>query len=185
MKQFFYDMLQKLVAEIDRDAVESEVRQLESGHPGLTRKEVAALLTRRAALKASTTGAAAGAAGGIIALIATAPDVLNLVRQQSRLILGIAILYGREPKPEERAREVLATLAISSGAYALRRGMTEVIRRGLEREIAERVGRRLVGRLVARRIPALAPIAGTFIGGSLNYLAVRAAGRAAVAYYGD
>lgn len=180
----FYGLLQRLVSEIDRDDVAREVAQVREGHPGATREKLGAILTRRAALKASTTGAAAGAAGGLFALAAMAPDVLNLVRQQSRLVLAIAILYDKEPTPSERAREVLATLALSTGTFAARRGLREVIRRGLEAEIAEKVARRLLGRFVAKRLPSLAPIAGTVLGGGINYLSVRAVGRAAMAQYG-
>jgi hypothetical protein len=179
----FYELLQKLVSEIDRDDVAREVAKLKSEKPAATREELAALLTRRAALKASTTGAAAGAAGGLIAIVAMAPDVMNLVRQQSRLVLAISMIYDREPSAGERAKEVLGTLALSTGAYAARRGLREMVRRGLEKEVAEKVAKKLLGRFIARRLPSLAPIAGTIVGGGVNYLSVRAVGKAAVALY--
>jgi uncharacterized protein (DUF697 family) len=179
----FYPMLEAMVMEIDASEIDRDVRAMQKKYPDATREELAGRATRRAALRAATTGAAAGAAGGALALLALGPDIFNLVRQQSRLVVTIARIYGHHSEPEERFKEVLATLGVATGAMLVRRGVArgieETIRRGAVRQLA----RKIAGRYLARRIATIAPLLGTVAGGSVNYLSVRAVGRVAVEYY--
>lgn len=173
-----------LLREIDQAQIAREVEKERAEHPTLSNEQLAQRMIRSAALKAASTGAVAGGVGGPLALLAMAPDIFNLVRQQSRLILAIAFLHGRTPNTPDRIREVTATLAISTGAAASRRGIVMLLEKGLSGGIAYKIAKKIAGRLLARKLPTLAPIAGGAIGGAVNYLAVRSVGRLALDYYG-
>ena len=176
-------MFEKLLLEIDQKEIKEEVNELRRKNPTLTNEQLAEKMTRSAALKAASTGAVSGAAGGPIGLIAMGPDIFNLVRQQSRLIFALGFLYGREPNRPERVKEVIATLAVSTGAAVARKGVAHMIEQGLGKKVVQKIVKKLAGRLVARKLPTIAPIAGGFIGGGVNYLAVRSVGRVAAKYY--
>ena len=179
----FYDLLEKLFKEIDQAQVHAEVVALREAKPDATREQLAEELTRKAALRVASVGAAAGVAGGPLAVLAMAPDIFNLVVQQSRLVLSIAFVYDRKPDLKQRFREVLATLAVSTGASAGGLAARVLAAKGLERAAAAKLARKILGRFLARRIPNLAPLIGSVAGGSLNYLAMRAVGKAAVKFY--
>lgn len=174
---------ERLLTEIDQAEIQRDVLEFRARHPELSDAQIADRLIRSAALKAATTGVVSGAAGGPFALIAMGPDIFNLVRQQSRLVLALAFLHGREPNAPDRLKEVMATLAVSTGASFARRGITQLLEKGLGSQIAYRIAKKLAGRLVARKLPTLAPIAGSVFGGGVNYLAVRSVGKVAAKYY--
>lgn len=179
----FYTILERLFKEIDQESIQSEMTALRSAKPELSREQLADHLTKRAAVRVASVGAAAGIPGGPLAVLAMAPDIFNLVLQQSRLVLSIAFLYDRKPNLRRRFKEVVATLAVGAGASAGRVGVRILIAKGLERAVAAKLARKIFGRYLVRRLPRIVPIAGTIAGASINYLSVRAVGKAAVAYY--
>ena len=179
----FYRLLELLFRELDQDAIKEEVTRLTRSRPDASPAELARVLTKKAALSAAAVGAGAGAAGGPLGLLAMAPDIFNLVRTQSRLILSIAFLYGQKPHLQERFREVLATLAVSTGASASRQGVRFLMRRTLEEKAARKIVQKIAGRFLARKLPAMVPLVGGAAGATLNYLAVKATAKAAIAYY--
>jgi hypothetical protein len=179
----FYELLEKLFKEIDQESIQAEVIALRAAKPDLTREQLAQHLTKKAAVRTATVGAAAGIPSGPLGILAMAPDIFNLVLQQSRLVLSIAFLYDEKPHLQQRFKEVLATLAVSTGASLGRTGVRMLIAKGLERAVAGKLARKIFGRLMVRRVPALAPILGTVAGGTINYMSVRAVGRAAINYY--
>ena len=165
-----YALLEKLFKEIDQDSIQSEVAALKKAKSGLSRREIAEHLTKRAAVRVASVGAAAGIPGGPLGVLAMAPDIFNLVLQQSRLVLSIAFLYGRKPNVKERFREVLITLGVAAGASAGRVGTRVLVQK-------------IFGRFFRKRLSAVVPIIGTVAGGTINYLSMRAVGKAAVNYY--
>jgi hypothetical protein len=179
----FERLLENLFLEIDQDEIVAEVEALRKRKPKATESELANELASRAAIKAAAVGAGAGAAGGAIGILAMAPDIFNLVRLQSRLILSIAFIYGRKPHLRQRFKEVLATLAISTGASAARQGARYLLQRGLEGTLAKQIMKRIGGRFLTRKLPAIVPVVGGVTGGALNYAAVKATARAAIALY--
>jgi hypothetical protein len=181
----FYDLLQKLFKEIDQESIQAEVAALKKAKPDKSREELAELLTKKAAVRVATVGAAAGIPGGPLGVLAMAPDIFNLVLQQSRLVLSIAFLYDRQPNLQERFREVLATLAVATGASASTHGARALIAKGLQRAAAGKLARRIFGRALARKLPSFAPILGTVAGGTINYVSMRAVGKSAVALYSE
>src|SRR5687767_11265663 len=142
----FYKILEMLFHEIDQEAIQNDVTALRASKPKASKRDLAMIMTRRAAMKTATVGAAAGGIGGPYALLAMAPDIFNLVRQQSRLVLSIAFLYDQKPHLRERFREVLATLAISTGASVTRRGMRYLVEQALEAKAAKVLARKIAGR---------------------------------------
>ncbi|HYI08070.1 MAG TPA: hypothetical protein VEK57_03275 [Thermoanaerobaculia bacterium] len=181
----YYNLLEKLFKEIDQDSIQAEVKALRKAKPELSREQLADHLTKKAAVRVASVGAAAGIPGGALAVLAMAPDIFNLVLQQSRLVLSIAFLYDRKPHLEQRFKEVLATLAIGTGASAARLGVRVILEKGLERAVAGKLARKIFGRYLVRRVPSIAPIVGTVVGGGINYLSMRAVGKAAVKFYSE
>lgn len=179
----FYSMIETLFEEIDQEAIRGEVRKLREEHPRESRKRLAGRLARKAAFRVAAIGAAAGAAGGAFALLALGPDIFALVREQSRLILAIAFLYDQEPRLPERFREVLAVLAVSTGATAAREGASFLLAKGMEEQLTRKVVRKIAGKFIARSLPEIAPVIGGFIGAGINALAVKGVEKAAVEYY--
>lgn len=179
----FYELLEKLFKEIDQEAIQAEVAALREKKPELSREQLAEYLTKRAAVRVASVGAAAGVPGGPLAILAMAPDIFNLVLQQSRLILSIAFLYDRKANLRQRFNEVLATLAVATGASAGRVGVRLLLARGLEKAVATKFAKKIFGRFLARRLTTVAPIVGTVAGASINYLSMRAVGKAAAGFY--
>jgi hypothetical protein len=179
----YYDLLEKLFKEIDQESIQAEVAALRKAKPNLSRQQLAEHLTKKAAVRVASVGAAAGIPGGALAVLAMAPDIFNLVLQQSRLVLSIAFLYDRKPHVRQRFKEVLATLAVGTGASAARLGVRFVLEKGLERAVAGKLARKIFGRYLVRRLPSIAPLVGTVVGGSINYMSMRAVGQAAVKFY--
>lgn len=180
----FYNLLERLFKEIDQDSIQSEVRALRKAKPEMSREQLASYLTKRASVRVASVGAAAGLPGGALAVLAMAPDIFNLVLQQSRLILSIAFLYDRKANLKQRFNEVLATLAVATSASAGRVGVRVLLAKGLEKTVAKKIAKKIFGRFLARRLPTIAPLIGTVAGASINYLSMRAVGKAAVAFYG-
>lgn len=177
--------LERLLREIDQDEIVRNVSNLQEKHPGETREELARRLLVKGAIKTATVGTAAGALGGPMALLAMGPDIFTLVREQSRLVLSIAVLFGQRPKVEERLREVLAVLAVATGTTFARVGVRKLVMHGLESEIVETLVKKIAGRVVARRLPRIIPVIGGIVGGAVNVAAMVGVERAAIEYYSE
>ncbi|MGK2856402.1 MAG: EcsC family protein [Thermoanaerobaculia bacterium] len=175
--------LEKLLREIDQDEIVQRVANLQAKYPGETREQLARRLLIKGAIKTATVGTAAGAVGGPMALLAMGPDIFTLVREQSRLVLSIAVLYGQKPKVDERLREVVAVLAVATGTTVARVGVRKLVMRGLESEIVGSLVKKLAGRAVARRLPRIIPVIGGLVGGAVNVAAMVGVERAAIEYY--
>jgi uncharacterized protein (DUF697 family) len=123
------------------------------------------------AKKAALVGAAAGAPPGWAAVATTAPELTTLIVLQSRMIVGLHLLYGGELDPEERALEIVAGLAAGAGLSVGRR---------LTMRLAEELAARIVPRAAGRPLAHFVPLAVIAASAALNYAAVQAVGRAVV-----
>lgn len=179
----FYRLFERLFKELDQEDIRKEVNILRSKHPTADRRALARMLTKSAALKSASVGAAAGLATGPFALLAMAPDIFNLVRQQSRLVLSIAFVFDQKPDLKERFREVLAVLAVSTTASAARRGVAWYLTQKFEQQAARTIVTKLAGKFSARAVPKMVPVVGSVVGAGINYASVAAIGKAAVEYY--
>jgi hypothetical protein len=185
LEERFYHLLGTLFRELDQDSIHAEVHALREQKPDHSREKLARVLITRTARKTALVGATAGIPGGAFGLLAAAPDIFNLVRSQSRLVLSIAFLYDQKPGLGERFREVLAVLALSTGASATRQSVRFLIQKGLTGKTARDVVRKIAGRYMARRLPVIAPVVGSIAGAGLNWMAVQATGKIAMEYYGS
>jgi uncharacterized membrane protein YcjF (UPF0283 family) len=176
LSERFYDLMERLFKEIDQEQITRDVNALKAKHRGASNRELAKILTRRV-------GAAVAIPTGPFALLAMAPDIFNLVRAQSRLVLSIAFVYGMKPNLKERFREVLATLAVATGASAARRGVAWYVVHRYEKQAANYFVRKIAAKFSARAVPRMVPIVSSLVGGAINYGSVAAVGKAATEYY--
>ncbi|MCK6685143.1 MAG: EcsC family protein [Thermoanaerobaculia bacterium] len=169
LSETFLDLVQRASSDIDIDRIREDVREFSRRHSDLTTKEKARRLVDVTARKAAGIGAVASLPPGWASLAAAGPELAGIIVLQSRLIVGLHVLYGREPEPSERALEVLAGLASGYGVQ---------IGRKLTVRAAEQVAARLFARYLGRKAATVIPIIGAAAGALLNYFAVQAVGRA-------
>src|SRR5439155_17051097 len=141
----------------------------------------ARVLIRRTALRCAAAGAVTGLPSGLVAIGTLGADLAYLIFQQFRLILGVATIYGHEPTHRERFTEALSCLAYVSGVGIGKQGIATVLESATVEggAVAERIGERFA----RDRLAKVVPFVGAISGGALNYLSVRAVGRAAIRYY--
>ncbi len=168
----FLSLVRRASKDLDVERIREGVLELSRRHPDLSTRRKAALMVESTARKAALVGAAASVPPGWAAVAATAPELTTLIVLQSRMIVGLHLLYGAELDPEERALEIVAGLAAGAGLSVGRR---------LTVGLAESLATRLAVRAAGRPLAHLIPIAGIAASAALNYVAVRAVGRAVVA----
>lgn len=168
----FLALVKRASTDLDVERIREDVRAFSLRHPGLPTREKARLMVDSTARKAAFVGAAASVPPGWAALAATAPEVTTLIVLQSRMIVGVHLLYGGELDPEERALEVVAGLAAGAGLSVGRR---------LTVRLAEELAVKLATRTLGRQLAHVVPLAGIAASAALNYGAVQAVGRAVVA----
>jgi hypothetical protein len=168
----FLRLVKKATSELDLEGIRAEVHAFSARNPSLTTRQRGEQMIRRTARRAAAVGALASLPPGWASLAAMAPELSALIVLQSRLIVGLHVLYGGTPEPEERALEVLAGIAAGAGLNVTRR---------LTARAAEQLAGRLAVRIAGREVAHLVPLAGVAASAALNYAAVRAVGRAALA----
>ena len=167
----FLAILTKAATDLDIEGLGRDVALLSARHPDLSTREKARLMVTVTAKKAAALGAVASLPPGWAALATVAPELSTLLVLQSRLIVGLHLLYGGSPDPEERAMEVLAGLAAGAGINVTRR---------LSTRAGEEIAQRLVVRVIGREATHVVPVLGAAAAAALNYAAVRAVGTAAI-----
>lgn len=175
------EVFRSLFEEIDVPRLRREVAEMERRNPGWEPRDLALLLSRRAALRCAAAGAMTGLPSGLIAVATLGADLAYLVFQQFRLVLGIATVYGHEPTARERFTDALACVAYGSGIGLGKQGMAAVLEtaRSQGAVLADRIG----SRLFADRLGRLVPFVGAVSGGAVNFLLIRAVGRTTIRYY--
>lgn len=172
LADMFLHLIRKATRELDLTDIRAEVLAFSARNPSLATREKAGLMIRRAARRAAAIGALASLPPGWGAVMAVAPELSALIILQSRLIVGLHVLYGGMPEPDERALEVLAGVAAGAGINVGRR---------LTARAAEELAGRIAVRLAGREVAHVVPLVGIAASAALNYGAVRAVGRAALA----
>lgn len=165
----FLTLLKRASTDLDVEAIRRDVETFVRHHPELSTRRRAERMIALTARKAALVGAAASLPPGWGALLASAPELTTLIVLQSRMIVGIHLLYGAELEAEERAAEVLAGLAAGAGMHVGRR---------LTLHAAEAVAGRLAARMAGRQAAHALPLLGVVAGGLLNLFTVRTVGRA-------
>jgi uncharacterized protein (DUF697 family) len=175
------EVFRSLFEEIDTEKLRHEVETLKDASPEFEHSDHARTLIRRTAIRCAAAGAVTGLPSGLVAIGTLGADLAYLVFQQFRLILGIATIYGQEPTHRERFSEALACLAYAGGVGIGKQGIATVLESATVEggAVAERIGQRFA----RDRLAKVVPLVGALSGGALNYLSVRAVGRAAIKYY--
>ena len=175
------EVFRSLFEEIDTAKIRQDVAALKESEPDFHAEAHARLLVRRTALRCAAAGAVSGLPGGLIAIGSLGAELAYLIFQQFRLILGIAMVYGHEPSQRERFTEAMSCLAYASGVGIGRQGLATMLESATMEGgvIAEKIG----GNIFRERLAKAIPFVGIVSGGALNYVSVRAVGRAAIKFY--
>lgn len=175
------EVFRSLFEEIDADKIRRDVAAMRVNAPAFDERGHAETLVRRTAIRCAAAGAVSGLPSGLVAIGTLGAELAYLVFQQFRLIVGIATIYGHEPSQRERFGEALSCLAYASGVGIGKTGI------GVMLESATVEGGMLAEKLGANffreRLTKAIPFVGAFSGGALNYVSVRAVGRAAIKLY--
>lgn len=172
LAETFLALVRRASLDVDVARLREETALFSARHAGLSTRHKGEILVRSVARKAAALGAAASLPPGWAALAAAGPEVSALLVLQSRMVLGLHLLYGHEPEPSERAAEVLASMAAGAGVSFGRR---------VTARAAEGVAARLLVRALGREALHAVPLAGAAVGAAMNYAAVRALGLAVLA----
>lgn len=173
------EIFRSLFEEIDAEKIRREVEKLKSEAPDFDSVDHAKRLIRRTSIRCAAAGAVTGLPSGLLAIGTLGADLAYLLFQQFRLIVGIAAIYGHEPSKRERFHEALSCLAYASGVGLGKQGIATVLESFEGGAIAEKIG----SRFMRERLAKVIPFVGALSGGVLNFMSVRAVGRAAVRYY--
>jgi len=175
------EVFRSLFEEIDSEKIRREIAVLKASTPDFQPLDQAKVLVRRTAIRCAAAGAVTGLPSGLLAIGSLGADLAYLVFQQFRLIVGIATIYGHEPSHRERFKEALSCLAYASGVGLGKQGIATVLESATMEGgvVAEKIG----ARFVRERLAKVIPLVGALSGGVLNFLSVRAVGRAATRYY--
>ena len=175
------EVFRTLFEEIDTEKIRREISALQSRAPDFEPIDHARLLVRRTAIRCAAAGAVTGLPSGLLAIGTLGADLAFLMFQQFRLIVGIATIYGHEPSHRQRFTEALACLAYASGVGLGKQGIATVLESATVEggAVAEKIG----ARFARARLSKIIPFVGALSGGALNYMSVRAAGKAAIRYY--
>jgi uncharacterized protein (DUF697 family) len=168
----FLAVVKRASTDLDVEKIRDDVHAFSLRHPGHSTRRKAGMMVDATARKAAFVGAAASVPPGWASAVATAPELATLIVLQSRMIVGLHLLYGGDLDPEERALEVVAGLAAGAGLSVGRR---------LTVRLAEELAARLAAKALGRQLAHFVPLAGIVASAALNYGAVRAVGRAVVA----
>ena len=173
------EVFRSLFEEIDAEKIRRDVDKLKDESPDFEPIEHAKILVRRTAVRCAAAGAVTGLPSGLLAIGSLGADLAYLIFQQFRLIVGIAAVYGHEPTHRERFREALSCLAYASGVGIGKQGIATMLESLEGSAIAEKIGTRFM----RERLAKVVPVVGALTGGALNFMSVRAVGRAAIRYY--
>jgi hypothetical protein len=175
------EVFRSLFEEIDTEKLRRDVNALKSTTPDFQPGDQAKILVRRTAIRCAAAGAVTGLPSGLLALGSLGADLAYLIFQQFRLIVGIATIYGHEPSQRERFGEAMSCLAYASGVGLGKQGIATVLESATAEGgiVAEKIGTRFMRERLAKVIPFV----GALSGGALNFMSVRAVGRAAIRYY--
>ena len=175
------EVFRSLFEEIDTEKLRRDVTALKSKTPDFQPVDQAKVLVRRTAIRFAAAGAVTGLPSGLLALGSLGADLAYLIFQQFRLIVGIATIYGHEPSQRERFGEAMSCLAYASGVGLGKQGIATVLESATAEGgiVAEKIG----SRFLRERLAKVVPFVGALSGGALNFMSVRAVGRAAIRYY--
>lgn len=187
------------VAKVRGPAIEKKVADFRARHPHLSRDELARLIVRQKAFYSGISGAATSL-GGLATMPITLPaSVMSSLAFQAEIVLTVAHVYGHPLDHEDRQFDLLAVLmgnrvhevakrlGIAAGTRLTRQAVDKVFTREVMLVIWKVVGRDILTKNGQKSVFSLmkaVPLVAAPIGFTFDYVAARAVGKAARAYYG-
>ncbi|MGQ9825985.1 MAG: EcsC family protein [Desulfotomaculales bacterium] len=177
------------------EEIAARLRRLQQHHPGLSRAELARLITGERAFQCALAGALTAVPailpgmGTLLALFGgVAADITLLTYLLSRLVLEIAALYGRDLTGPGYQKEAFWAFILASGAGSAGNALSRAVVAHLSKEAFSAAAERLLLSLGVRASARsaflrLIPLAGLFLAGGINYWLASAVGRRAATYY--
>jgi len=120
-------IVKELIETLDKYAIKKRVEHLQYSNPKLSRAELCEIIIRDEALFCGIVGAGAYLIPGPLSWMMSAPDIINLLAKQSKVILSVAYVFGHDPSSQERIIEILACLGFTSGIVAGNEQMKQMI----------------------------------------------------------
>jgi len=176
-------IVKELIETIDKNALKKKVKKLKYSNPGLTQEDLCDAIIHDEALFCGIVGAGAYILPGPFSWLMCAPDIINFLAKQGKVILSIAYVFGHDPSSEERIIEILACLGFTSGIVAGQEQMKQMIIAGLKSGFVKEIARNIGIVLSKKAINSFIPFIGSVTGGIFNYIGILSVGRAAVSYY--
>ena len=177
------------------EEIAARLKRLRERHPGLSRAELARLITGERAFQCALAGALTAlpailpGVGTLIALFGgAAADITLLTWILSRLVLEVAALYGRDLTGPGYQKEAFWAFVLAAGAGGAGSALSRAAVAQLSKEAFSAAAERLLLSLGVRAsarstLLRLIPLAGLFLAGGINYWLASTVGRRAAAYY--
>ncbi len=180
MKNDFMKILESfLFSQIDEEVLKSEVKQLQDEYSEISSYELCDVLITKTSVSAAISGGITGGIPWPINLLFAVPDFLLLLLFQTKMIMKIAILAGKEPIEDSRFNEVLACMGVSAGAVAGTIGIRKIIENGVSPFLLKMILKQFTKSCSSKLLPFFGAIAGT----AINISAVISAGYVARELY--
>ena len=155
----YASLARAVLAEADRGRAAADVERLRQRYPRASKDEIARRLVRRAAFQCASAGALLTGPAAFFGSMPVGPGLAYQIVALNRLVLALAVLYGRPAEGKDRVAGVAAGAAAGLGSEALRQGLVQLLRRLLPRRLGVRT------------------VAGALGGGALGFGAALAVGR--------
>ena len=163
MKNDFMKILKSfLFNQIDEEVLKSEVEQLQEEYPEVSSYELCDVLITKTSVSAAISGGITGGIPWPLNLLFAVPDFLLLLLFQTKMIMKIAILAGKEPMEDSRFNEVIACMGVSAGAVAGTIGIRKIIENGVSPFLLKMILKQFT-KSSSKLIPFFGAIAGTAI----------------------
>ncbi|MGV8120674.1 MAG: EcsC family protein [Candidatus Xenobiia bacterium LiM19] len=176
-------ILQEFFETIDKKDIINRVEELQCSYPGISREELCKTIINDEAFFCGIVGTGAYILPGPFSLAMCAPDIINLLSKQSRVVLSVAYIFGFNPSSPERIIEILACLGFTSCVISGNDQVKQMIIAGLKSGFVKEIARNIGIVLSKKMINSIIPFISSVTGGISNYIAVLSVGRAAISYY--
>lgn len=179
---------------IDPAGVEKRVRNLKLDNPGLTNRELCKLVIRERSIVCAASGALTTlpAVFPVIGTLTTlvggiAVDVSLVACFMMRMVMEIAVIYGRNLTRQGVSREILWVFASAAGADAVSKTVSRISVSQMSNQVMVKMIQQVLLSLGIRSTPRVAvriiPLVGAGIAGFINYSICNKVGRWVSNYY--
>jgi hypothetical protein len=190
--------LLKTTIEKEPDRVEEYVEHLRKLNRGISKDDLAKKIVSRRSLKAAGVGTITNV-GGLITFPVTMPSNLYInFRNQARMVLSLAYLYGWNIRDEDIATDILLVMGgtgvtntldkigIKLGQEYTKKTVNKYITREVMKKVNRVVSRKIISKAGQKSIVSfsrLVPVIAAPIGGTIDYLSTIILAKAALKFY--